>query len=183
MEEIWKDAPGFEGIYLVSNLGNVMSINYRHTGNPRILKPKLRSGYLAIHRNSSSGDVPIHRLVAKAFIPNPNNLPQVNHKDENKANNNLSNLEWCNAVYNLTYNSLQKRSHQKQKRRIKGYNSTETVEFESVTEAALYLTHLNRAKTFKSALGNLVTSANKGNKLNYGYHWEWLEESKRLKTK
>ena len=186
---IWKEIEDFPD-YQVSDTGEVKSTKYwgqfRRKDSGGLLNQRTyKSGYkyVNLYKDKHMYSVKVHRLVAQAFLPNPNNLPQVNHKDENKANNNLSNLEWCNAVYNLAYNSLQKRSHQKQKRRIKGYNSTETIEFESVTEAALYLTHLNRAKTFKSALGNLVTSANKGNKLNYGYYWEWLEGSKRLKTK
>lgn len=115
MKEIWKDAPGLEDVYKVSNLGNVMSISYMHTGKPKILKPKVRGNYLAIHRRSFGVDVPIHRLVAMAFLPNPNNLPCVNHKDEDKHNNFVwvnddgtvdcekSNLEWCDRQYNNTY--------------------------------------------------------------------------------
>lgn len=186
---VWKEIKGFPD-YQVSDTGEVKSTKYwgqfrRKDSGGLLHQRTYKSGYkyVNLYKDGHMYSVKVHRLVAQAFLPNPNNLPQVNHKDENKANNNLINLEWCNVVYNLTYNNLQKRSHQKQKRRIKGYNSNETIEFDSVTAAALYLTHLNKAKTFKSALGNLVTSANKGNKLNYGYYWEWLEESKRLKNK
>lgn len=123
--------------------------------------------------------VKIHRLVAHAFLPNPNNLPQVNHKDENKSNNDITNLEWCTAKHNLSYNDLQKRSHQKQKRRIKAYNSSSNLEFGSATDAAIHITECGLSKSFNSAISNIVASANKGNRLNYGYYWEWLEESKR----
>ena len=103
MEEIWKDIEGYEGDYMVSNLGNVKSLKY---GKERILKPRTsRKGYLSIglHKGKIREQWKIHRLVATYFIPNPDNLPQVNHKDENKANNCVSNLEWCTQEYNINY--------------------------------------------------------------------------------
>lgn len=106
-EEIWKDIKGYEGSYQVSNLGRVKSIsrviktknNYRHiTG--RILKfNKNKWGYTLVYIISKN--YAVHRLVASAFIPNPNNLPQVNHIDGDKDNNCVNNLEWCTASFNL----------------------------------------------------------------------------------
>lgn len=101
MEEIWKEIDGFDGDYLVSNLGNVKSLKY---GKERILKPRIQSGYYKVLLyNNKKHEYSIHRLVANAFIPNPNNLPQVNHKDENKLNNCVDNLEWCTRKYNQNY--------------------------------------------------------------------------------
>lgn len=100
MKEIWKDVVGFEGLYMVSNYGRVKNCR---TG--KIMKPFERKGYLRIGltKNHKQIKYPVHRLVAMAFIPNPNNLPFVNHKDENKFNNCVDNLEWCTAQYNNTY--------------------------------------------------------------------------------
>ena len=101
MEEIWKDIKGYEGKYQISNLGKVKSL----IGNSKILKPEIRAGYYSIQlcKNGKCTHKRIHRLVAEAFIPNPNNLPMINHKDENKLNNNVDNLEWCDNTYNSQY--------------------------------------------------------------------------------
>lgn len=106
MMEIWKDIKGYEGLYQVSNLGRVKSLNYNHTGKEKILKEgKCSGGYVCVHlcKKGKMRTVLIHRLVAQAFIPNPDNLPQVNHKDENKQSNIVENLEWCDQNYNNNY--------------------------------------------------------------------------------
>lgn len=106
MEEIWKDVVGYEGYYQVSNLGNVKSLNWRNVGCAKNLwlKPH-NKGYLQVElaKGGIKKCFVVHRLVATAFIPNPCGYPQVNHKDENKRNNCVSNLEWCNASYNAIY--------------------------------------------------------------------------------
>ena len=98
MQEIWKDVKGFEGKYKVSNLGNIYSIK-----KDIIISPTYNhKGYLRVSLyNKKQYILTIHRLVAKAFIPNPKNLPQVNHKDGNKTNNCVENLEWCDNSYNI----------------------------------------------------------------------------------
>ena len=117
MEEIWKDVCGYEGKYQVSNLGNVKSLNYRHTSKERILKPcKDRWGYLFVYlcRNGERKMYLVHRLVLMTFSPCENSHElQVNHIDENKLNNRLENLEWCNSLYNLTYNDRHKKIGEK----------------------------------------------------------------------
>ena len=113
--EIWRDVIGYEGLYQVSSQGRVKSV-YRKVFNPglnvwriqkeRILKTVLDpKGYVRITL-SKEGKVKqylLHRIVAKAFIPNPNMYPQINHKDENPENNSVDNLEWCTNLYNSNY--------------------------------------------------------------------------------
>lgn len=106
--EIWKPIIEFEDRYEVSNFGNIKSIKSGIN-----LKPaKSKKGYLlvSLYNGISSKSKRVHRLVAEAFIPNPYNLPQVNHKDENKENNNINNLEWCDNNYNIHYGTVIKRS-------------------------------------------------------------------------
>lgn len=116
-KEIWKPIKGFESLYEVSNLGRVKSLErkVRTTNNgtdclkyikERILKPKInRGGYkvVLLYNGGKRKYITIHRLVAMAFISNPNNYPQINHKDENKENNTVENLEWCDSKYNINY--------------------------------------------------------------------------------
>ena len=110
MEEIWKDKKGYEGHYQVSNCGRVKSLNYHRMGFEKILKTKVdKDGYLTVMLNNPRKTFLVHRLVAEAFIPNTDNLPCVNHKDENKQNNVVINLEWCDVKYNNEYNNGQKR--------------------------------------------------------------------------
>ena len=106
MEEVWKDIHGYEGLYQISNLGNVKSLNYGNHGYSQNLVPKVNnSGRLWVELANKGNKKPmlIHRLVAMAFIENPNKYPQINHKDENPRNNIVENLEWCTNQYNVQY--------------------------------------------------------------------------------
>ena len=111
MKEIWKDCIGWEGLYQVSNLGNVRSLHYR---TPYLMSPVTDArGYkrvsFVLPNSKKYKRNAVHRLVAEAFIPNPDNLPQINHKDEDKTNNNVDNLEWCNTKYNCNYGTFKER--------------------------------------------------------------------------
>lgn len=106
--EIWKAIAGYEGLYEVSNTGLVRSLNYNHTGGTNILKPgNDRCGYLhvVLFKDGKAKNMFVHRLVADAFIPNPNNIDTVNHKDEDKHNNSESNLEWMTRADNKRYSA------------------------------------------------------------------------------
>lgn len=110
MDEVWKDIAGYEGLYAVSNHGRVKSYYVN-----RILKPQIvRGGYYAVKlsKNRQKEHKYVHILVAEAFIPNENNLPVVNHKDETRTNNLSTNLEWCTVQYNNTYNDVHLRRPQ-----------------------------------------------------------------------
>lgn len=96
--EIWKDIVGYEGLYQVSSYGKIKSI----LKNKLIYQEVGNVGYkvVALYKNNKRKKVTVHRIVAKAFIPNLKNLPQVNHIDGNKLNNCVENLEWCDNRYN-----------------------------------------------------------------------------------
>lgn len=112
--EEWKDIPGYEGLYQASTYGRVKRLSHYIQRNGRaallkelILKPERckSTGYLYVNL-SSGGHVQhctVHRLIALTFIPNPDELPQVNHRDEQRTNNAVDNLEWCDQTYNTHY--------------------------------------------------------------------------------
>lgn len=112
-KEEWGFPEGFKGIIEVSNTGRIINHNYRGRGLAKEIKPYLHHGYfyISINIQGKPRTIGVHRLVAMAFIPNPENLPFVNHKDENPQNNNVDNLEWCTHQYNITYGTaIQRRS-------------------------------------------------------------------------
>ena len=108
-----RDVKGYEGLYTVSDDGHVFNKNGKEM-NHYLLK----RGYhtVILWKDNKQKTKLVHRLVAEAFIPNPNNLPQVNHMDENKDNNTLGNLEWCTNDYNCHYGTVNER------RRVSGLN-------------------------------------------------------------
>lgn len=113
MEEIWKDIQGYEQLYQISTLGNVKSLNYNNTGKEKLLKPsKITDNYLqvSLHKQGKRKMYLVHRLVALHFIPNPNNLSEINHRDEDPSNNVISNLEWCDRKYNNNYGTRTEKS-------------------------------------------------------------------------
>lgn len=104
MEETWKDIEGYNGDYQVSTFGRIKSFKQGAQG--KILMPIIKENkYVKInlYNQGKMTTYSVHRLVAQAFIPNPDNLPQVNHKDRNPSNNQVSNLEWCDMTYNNNY--------------------------------------------------------------------------------
>ena len=110
--EVWKDIDGYDGKYQVSNLGQIRSTHSGKKDRIIILKPMVqKNGYLyvALWKNNKKKNKLIHRLVALAFVDNPHNYPEVNHKDENKENNISGNLEWCEHIYNMNYGEVKEK--------------------------------------------------------------------------
>lgn len=128
MQEIWKDIEGYEGLYQVSNTGKIRSFrrSTKHHGSKNhLINPSLTiRGYenVTLYRNPSDRHkFLVHRLVAAAFVPNPNNYEAVNHKDENIRNNNAENLEWCTISYNNAYGTARIRGSITKGQRVKQF--------------------------------------------------------------
>lgn len=115
--EIWKEIKDYEGFYEISNTGCIRSVKrivtysngINHLYKSKVLSPSICNGYykVTLHKNGLKKTHSVHRLVAEAFIDNPKKLPCVNHKDENRLNNNADNLEWCTIKYNSNYGNAQ----------------------------------------------------------------------------
>lgn len=138
--EIWKSVVGYSNLYEVSNLGRVKSL--KRVPNT-ILKPSSNGRYLqlVLHKNGTKSKKYIHRLVAEAFIPNPCGFSEVNHKDEDKTNNSVSNLEWCDSSYNNTYNQRHIKSRESLKKPIivRNTNGEIIAEYPSISQASITL--------------------------------------------
>ena len=124
LNEIWKDILGYEGLYQVSNWGRVRSLDRwikSCYGSKQFIRGKILklciglSNYLFVSlcKNGKHTNFLVHRLVAEAFLDNPDNLPQVNHKDEDKQNNHYLNLEWCTHEYNINYGTRNEKCSKK----------------------------------------------------------------------
>jgi len=129
--EKWKDVSGYEGLYQVSSYGRVKSlerlVSHRLCGMQKVSEKILKQGNatggykcLNLSKNNIKKSISAHRLVALTFIPNPLNLPEVNHIDEIKTNNHVTNLEWCSKKYNLNYRDTQKRIKKSNYKSIQG---------------------------------------------------------------
>lgn len=170
MEEIWKDIEGYEGIYQVSNLGRVKSL--KHSKEGKLLKGRVTGkGYLSVvlFRNSVRKSNSIHRLVAQAFIPNPENKPEVNHIDEDKTNNNIDNLDWSTPKENSNHGTRNDRIAETKSIPIIviNINTGEVEEFYGISECARQL-GLHKQN---------ITSVLKGKrKQTGGYTFKYLNE-------
>lgn len=179
MTEIWKDIKGYEG-YQVSNLGRVRSLDrdiliqlpngkfYKSRKKGRLLTPsKDKDGYLQISINHSKHGK-IHRLVAMAFLPNPNNYKCVNHKDENKQNNHADNLEWCTKKYNNQYGTHIERSAKGHRKQIEQLTlNGELVKIHpSLMSAEIEL-------GIKGASTMICRCCKNKKKIAYGYKWRY----------
>ena len=171
MKELWKDILGYEGFYQISNLGEVKSMP-KYCGN-RPTKEKLcsqdcRRGYKSVGlcKNSVLRHKQVHRLVAEAFIPNPEKKPEVNHKNGIKTDNRVENLEWVSHQENLNHarNILGKKNAHPARKVIQIKNNTIITIFDSVLEA--------KNKTF---INNISGCCRGTLKTAGGYKWKYIE--------
>ena len=165
MIEIWKDVESYEGLYRVSNYGVVIS----HKKNvPVVLKPWIHQGYAHVELfMKNKGKInKVHRLVAKAFIPNPENKPQVNHIDGNKMNNELDNLEWSTPQENIDHAYSIGIMGPRKSVNMYTLDGVFIKRFESTSSADRY-TGVNQ--------GNVCKVCNGHNKTAGGYKWEYAK--------
>lgn len=158
-----KDVVGYENIYGVTSCGRVYSYK-----NKKFLKPgHYKNGYLFVnlYKNGERKPYYIHRLVGEAYIPNIDNLPQINHKDENKANNCLQNLEWCDAKYNINYGTRNEKAANSNKKPILqlDLDGNFIKEWESATDVGREV-----KDNIRHCLKGRTNSA-------YGYIWKFKE--------
>ena len=174
MEEIWKDIEGYEGLYQVSNLGNVRSLNYRRHGYVRCLTTKCNNrGRLWVELKNGGVKKPeqIHRLVGRAFVPNPNGFPLINHKDENPQNNRADNLEWCTASYNTQYSCDR---HPERHRRAFMYGDSKIVQVSKSGEVIhIWDGTPDLIRNTKWRTSNIISCCFGERKTAYGFEWRF----------
>lgn len=166
MEEIWKDITGYEGLYKISNLGNVFSIR----SNKTLIPHSMGIGYLGVglYTKSKGVNKKIHKLIADYFIPNPENKKCVNHIDGNKLNNNINNLEWCTSLENnrhAWFNKLNRAPKYGDRIPNSIFKDNEIRELRKLIRSKLY-TLTSIAKSYKVSLTTI--SSIKTNRT-YGY--------------
>ena len=172
-EEIWKEISGFEN-YQVSSFGRVKSLGNNKKRKEKILKQNDDGdGYLHVKfcKDGKEQSFRVHRLVAQAFIPNPNNFPQVNHKDENKANNRVENLEWCTHEFNSNYGT--------RNQRISEANTNHPSKSKAVVQLTLDGEFVAEYSSSKEAQrngfhrGNIISCCRGKRKTHKGYLWQY----------
>lgn len=173
MKEILKDVVGFEGLYKISNLGRVYSLKtnkfLRHHNN------KLGYAKVILRKNNKNHGCQVHRLVAKAFLPNPRNLPEVNHKDENPRNNILENLEWCTKKYNNNYGTkIQRKVRNTDYRSIGRKQSKAVKQLDAENNLIKIWISANECRRELGFDNSRISHCCRGTqKTAYGYRWEY----------
>ena len=156
------DIKGYEGIYAITSCGKVWSYKTK-----RFLKTiKTQKGYekVYLYKDNIVKHPTIHKLVATAYIPNPNNFPQINHKDENKENNSVNNLEWCTNKYNSNYGTRNIRMARAKWRKVLCIELNRIFDSEKQAEAEL-----------KIGVSRISECCSGKNKTAGGYHWKYAE--------
>lgn len=172
MSENWADIVTYKGLYQISDLGRVRN------NKGQILKGYTNNkGYQMVHLRTKDSNklCSIHRLVAIHFIPNPNNLPYVNHKNEIKTDNRASNLEWCTHSYNINYGTGNKR---RSKTKINNTYNTKAVRCIELKKTYPSTREAERQTGIDCSQISAVCNHKKGYKTAGGYHWRYVERRK-----
>lgn len=188
MEE-WKDIDGYVGLYQISNKGRVKSLHRLDRLGRPVQEKILKHGYnkdgywqVMLSKNGKYKTFRVHRLVAKAFISNPDNLPEVNHIDENKENNNVENLEWCTREYNNNYGNRNKKDSEKKKINYLGTNNPRARKVKCVTTGEVFNTMKEACEKYNISNQN-ISKCCRGRLKSAGKHpvtgeklkWEYVE--------
>lgn len=171
--EEWKSIDGFEDFYEVSNFGNVRSLNYHNWGIIKNLTPVIdRYGYkrVCLCMNGKQYNRVIHRMVATAFLENPNGFPQINHINEIKTDNRVENLEWCTAKENASYGSRNKRMARSKKNK----NCKSVIQMDlSGSEIRRWVSFAEINRVLGYDVGFLARCCKGRSKTAYGYKWQY----------
>lgn len=202
-KEIWKDIIGYEGLYQVSNMGRVKSLekkccrdNYNRVIDEFIKKTQIsKKGYInvSLTKNKNKKTFKVHRLVAQAFIPNPNNYPQVNHLNEDKTDNRVENLEWCTQEQNINYGvrnekaskgiSIALKGKKKSQEHRDKLSQVKSKPIVQIDKSGLIIGVYDSARQASKELGinrgNICGCCNGRYKSAGGYQWKYLEELKK----
>ena len=180
MYERWKSVKGYENSYQISDKGNVRALNFKRTGQTKLLKANIHCGYYCVnlYKNGKYKTFRVHRLMALSFIENPYNKPFINHKDGNKLNNNLDNLEWCTPKENSVHAINTGLATSPKPRYGKANHKTKSVNQYSLDGKLIKQWECIR-EAEKALNAHHISDVCKGNrKTCKGYKWEY-EECKR----
>lgn len=173
IEEQWRDIPGYEGLYQISNFGRVKSFHFKKS---HILKPHNVKGYnnVELYKDKKKKQFYIHRLVMENFCPIENmELLDVNHKDENKSNNHISNLEWMTHKDNMNYGSRAEKARAK----MQGGNSPRSKRVRCVEKNVVYEALREAGRQLGIPATNISQACKGKIKTAGGYHWEYVREN------
>ena len=181
-EEIFKPIEGYEELYEISSYGNVRSLGNGNSNccKRKIMKPWINSGgykQVDLVKDGIRKKYRVHRLVAQAFLPNPNNFQLVNHKDENPSNNCVDNLEWCTVKYNNNYGTRNDKIRQKMlDKKVKEYNGPKPI-IQSII--GIFVKRWDSVREVERELGFTETSiskcANGKQKIAHGFNWDYIK--------
>ncbi len=165
--EIWKDVVGFEGIYWVSNLGQIKSVQRKGSKGGVMQGHADKKGYInvTLRKDGHQYTKKLHRLVAEAFLPNPDNYLEVNHKNEDKSDNRADNLEWCDSTYNQHYGSRTERAN------LSCGKPIICIETGKIFNGAAWA-----AREMSLDPSSITKAVKNPNRTCGGYHWKYVEK-------